>query len=70
MTIAFDTPEQIDRFRLIALKGALRLKVNTGLDVRRGVSLVRVAKGYGFTGRTNKQALAFVEGLIESLDPR
>ena len=60
----FDTPEKINAFQLITLKHALRLKVK-GFDVRRGVSLIRIAKGYGFKGRTHKQALAFIEELIE-----
>lgn len=64
-TLVFDTPEQIDMVRLISLKHALRLKVNTGMSMHRGVSLIRVAKSYGFTGRTHKQALAFVENLFE-----
>ena len=62
-----DTPEKVEMARLITLKHALRLKVNTGMDMRRGISLVRLAKGYGFTGRTNKAALYFVENLIAEI---
>jgi len=62
--MTFDTPDSIDTFRLIALKHALRLKVK-GFNMHRGISLIRAAKGYGFKGRTHKQALAFIEELIE-----
>lgn len=62
-----DTPEQIEMARLISLKHALRIKVNVGMDMSRGISLVRVAKGYGFTGRTNKAALIFIENRIARL---
>ena len=62
-----DTPEKVEMARLISLKHALRLKVNTGMDMSRGISLVKIAKGYGFTGRTNKSALDYVESLITEL---
>ena len=58
------TPEQIDMVRLIALKGALRMKVEHGIIAARGVSLLDVAREFGFTGRTNKAALAFVDTLL------
>lgn len=67
--IVLDTPEQIDMYRLLALKAALKLKVNHGIIAARGASLIRVAKYYGFTGRTNKAALVFVEALVSEKLP-
>ena len=64
MTLVFDTPEKISMFRLIQLKHALRLEINTGMKVGRG-SLVKTVQSLGFKGRTKKAALAFIENEIE-----
>ena len=69
-TLVFDTPESIDMYRLLALKAALKLKVNHGIIAARGASLIRVAKYYGFTGRTNKAALVFIEALVSEKLPK
>ena len=66
--IVIDTPEAIDMYRLLALKGALKLAV-VGLKPRRGISLIRVAKQYGFRGRTHQQALDYISALVESVRP-
>jgi hypothetical protein len=63
-----DTPEQIAMMRLLALRAALRVKVQTGMDMTRGVSLVKLSKGYGFKGRTHKAALAFINDLVTSYE--
>jgi hypothetical protein len=59
-----DTPEQIDMARLLTLRLGLRTKVKTGMSLTGKVSLIQVAKGYGFKGRTHEAALAFVEDLV------
>ena len=67
MSMVFDTPEQISRFRLIALKQALKLDVKHGIKQRKGISLIRVAQDYGFEGRTKKEALKFVDSLLSDM---
>lgn len=48
-TIVADTPEAIDRFRLVALKGALKMEV-FGMK-RRGQSVYSIVKQeFGFKG--------------------
>ena len=48
-TIVADTPEAIDRFRLVALKGALKMEV-LGMT-RRGQSVYSIVKQeFGFKG--------------------
>ena len=64
-----DTPDGIDMYRLLALKGALKLAV-VGLKPRRGISLIRVAKQYGFKGRTHREALEYIEALVAAIDPK
>jgi hypothetical protein len=64
-----DTPEQINMFRLIQLKHALRLETKTGMKVGRG-SLVKSAQGFGFKGRTKKAALVYIDDLIAGYEAR
>lgn len=64
--IVADTPEDIDFFRLAALKSALGIEVSTGMKMHRGVSTLAVARTYGFEGRTKKQAYEFISNLVES----
>lgn len=66
--IVIDTPEAIDMYRLLALRGALRLAL-VGIKPRRGISLIRVAKQYGFRGRTHQQAFDYITALVESVRP-
>ena len=67
--IVLDTPEKIDAYRILSLRTALKLKVRAGLDVKRGISLIKIAREYGFRGRTNKAALEFVDELWASICP-
>lgn len=57
--IVIDKPEQIERFRVSTLIRALDMEVRLGLKVSQH-NLIGVARGYGFTGRTKKQALEFM----------
>lgn len=57
--IVIDTPEAIERFRVSALIRALDVEVRFGLKVSQH-NLISVARGYGFTGRTKRQALDFM----------
>lgn len=57
--IVIDTPEAIAQFRVSVLIRALEFEIRTKMKMTRG-SLIGVARGYGFTGRTKEQALAFM----------
>lgn len=65
MTI-IDTPEGIERFRLIALRGALRIEVRTGMrrsnSGRPTAELVREATG--LTQRNKAKLLEEYEALL------
>ena len=66
-TIICKTPESIAMFRLLSLKGRLKLEVNTGLRFR--ISTLPVVKReFGFKGN-KKAVLAQLEAYIESLMP-
>ena len=67
--IVLETPADIDAYRILALKTALKLKVRAGLDAKRGVSLIKIASEYGFQGRTHKAALEFTEKLWTQICP-
>ena len=60
----YDTPEQIDAFRLRALRGALKLEI---LGMKRGGRSVYsiIKEEYGFKGNKQK-VLQQLEALIES----
>lgn len=63
-----DTPEGIAFARVLALRSALTLKVNSGLNVYRG-SLVQVTnRTFGTSFRTNAQCLAHVNGVLSEFD--
>lgn len=65
-TTVIDTPEGIDRFRLVALRGALRIEVRTGMKAHRGVNVLKVAEEYlGYRPRTKAAALEAIEALID-----
>jgi hypothetical protein len=62
MSIVIDTPEGIEHYRVAALLSALKLKANTGMDIRRGFSPMKMARThYGCNGRTAKACLAEME---------
>ena len=63
MTIVADTPEQIDMFRFLSLRSALKLEC-LGMS-RRGQSAYSIIKAeYGFTGN-KKSVLEQMEKIIE-----
>ena len=59
------TPEQINRFALACLRGALRLEA-AGMK-RKGMSAVKEAKQRGFTGRTAKELYVAVDAKLKEL---
>ena len=63
---SFDTPEQIDAFRVRALRGALKLEV---LGMRRGGRSVYsiVKEEFGFKGN-KKKVLEQLEAMIKEQD--
>lgn len=61
--IVLDTPEQIARFRLLALRGALRLEI-AGMK-KRGDSAYKILKNEGYTG-TRAQVLEQLHAHLES----
>lgn len=65
-----DTPEGIAFARLLALRSALNLKVNSGLSVYRGSLVAVTNRTCGTTFRTNKQCLAHVNDLLAEFDAR
>ena len=65
-TIVLDTPAQINAFRLLALRGALKME-SVGLK-RRGPSvLTLVKKETGIKARTAKDALPLFEAHLRGL---
>lgn len=63
--IIFDGPEQIAFFQLAARKGALKLWINTGMQMQRGGAILSTCKkAYGLTGNKH-QILAQMEQMIE-----
>ena len=59
------TPEQIEAYRLLALKGALKLEA-LGMK-RRGASALSVVRSMGIRARTAKAALPIYEGHLREL---
>jgi len=55
----FSSPEQIEAYRLLALKGALKLE-SIGLK-RRGPSALSIVRSMGIKARTAKAALPIFE---------
>lgn len=65
-TIICNTPETINAYRLLALKGALKLEV-IGLKASRGFSAFKVVKAeFGFTGN-KASVLAKYEAHLRSI---
>ena len=65
-TIALTTPAQIDAFRLLALRGALKLE-SVGLKRRGPSALTLVKKETGIKARTAKDALPLFEAHLRGL---
>jgi len=65
-TIAFTTPAQIDAFRLLTLRGALKLE-SVGLKRRGPSALTLVKKETGIKARTAKEALPLFEAHLRGL---
>ena len=65
-TIVLDTPAQIDAFRLLALRGALKLE-SVGLKRRGPSALTLVKKETGIKARTAKDALPLFEAHLRGL---
>ena len=64
--IMCDTPEKIQFFRMLALKSALKLEINTSLR-RRGRSAYAIIKEeFGFTGGKKKVLQQFEDFLKET----
>ena len=61
--IMIDNKEGIEFFRLLALRGALKL-MTVGIKTR-NANPIKVAQSYGFKGRTAKALLPQVEEYIE-----
>lgn len=61
--IVLDTPEKIARFRLLALRGALKLEI-LGMT-KRGQSAYKTLKAEGFTG-TRAQVLEQLNAHLET----
>ena len=65
MTLVFDTPEQIDMFRFLSLRSALKLEC-LGMK-RRGQSAYSIIKAeYGFKGN-KKSVLEQMEQIIKQM---
>jgi hypothetical protein len=65
-TIVLDTPAQINAFRLLALRGALKLE-SVGLKRRGPSALTLVKKETGIKARTAKDALPLFEAHLRGL---
>lgn len=62
-TIVLDTPAQINAFRLLSIRGALKLEA-AGMK-RRGQSALSIVKReFGIKARTAKAALPLFEGML------
>ena len=67
-TIVCDTPESIHMFRLLTMKNALKLEINTGMRMR-GNGWFNAAKQ--LTGKkTRKACLASLEEIIKEINEK
>ena len=66
MTV-LDTPEKIERYRLLVLRSALQMEISTGMRMTRGRTAYSIAKKeFGFKGN-KKKVLSQLEEYINSL---
>jgi len=66
-SIVIDTPEGIDRYRILALKGALKLEC-LGMSRRGPSAYSMIKKEFGFKGN-KKRVLEQMEKMISELPP-
>jgi hypothetical protein len=66
--IVIEGPEQIAMFRLLQIKHALRLEIKTGMKLKGGSLLKLVNREYGQSFRTKKDALAFIEAIVDAIN--
>lgn len=65
------TGDGVELQRQITVMYGLALEINSGLKVRRGVSLVKLANAIsGGNGRTKKQALRDLVASLKETNPR
>ena len=63
--VVIDTPEGIAAYRLLALRSALKLEVNTGMKRCGGISVMQLAAtACGSAKRTKKGVLADLEAFL------
>jgi len=56
--VVIDTPEGIFHYRLCATIAALKIEVNTGMKMSRGVNVLKFAREtYGITAKTKAKGL-------------
>lgn len=62
------TGEQIPAYRLLMLRRALKLEIETGMKMWRGVSIIKVLQADGITtARSKDKAYADLDALIVEL---
>lgn len=61
----FDGPDAVMLYRLMAIRSALRIEVNTGLKMSRGSMLQAANAAMGTNYKTKAKALAAMEALLE-----
>ena len=64
-----DTPEAIDWFRIKTVIRALKMEVEHGMQLTR-IPVLPVCRQYGFSGRTKKEALVFMENLLKERESK
>ena len=56
MSIVLDTPEQIDMYRWLTIRSGLKIKIETGMELTRGITTLKAAKLHGFTDKSTAKA--------------
>lgn len=64
--IVADTPETVNAFNLLRIKGMLKLE-SFGMQASRGKSALSMVKAMGIKGRTAKEALPLYEAHLKQL---
>ena len=65
--VVIDTPDGIAFFRLLQLRGALRIEINTGMRMSRGSVLAAVNRQFGTSFKRKQAALDYLNELIETI---
>lgn len=68
--IVIDTPDGIAFFRLLQLRGALRIEINTGMRNSRGSVLAAVNQQFGTSFKRKQAALDYLNELIETIQKK